>query len=199
MATHDDSDAGRHAALERDLVRALDADRQTPRTGVGRLLASGYGAEASFPTGPRGERLLARARAIFLPERPGVLKLVLRHLRGALEVIEAVGDLLEPAPARGDGNDGVLVRHRFGDREVTAHVSASEAPRFVVTLDIWGARAPSATRVSLFRGDRELASELPRTGRVMLPELPPGQYRVVLSDAGEYVGELDLTFTSAAA
>lgn len=199
MAIHDDNDAGHDDALERELVLALDADRATPQTAVGRLLASGLGAETAFPTGPRGERLRARARAIFEPERPGVLKLVLRHLRGALEVIEAVGDLLEAAPARGDRNEGVLVRHRFGDREVTAHVSATESPRFVVTLDLWGDPAPSVTRVSLFRGDRELASELPRTGRVMLPELPPGQYRVVLSDAGEYVGELDLTFTSAAA
>jgi|GEM_PF-2457563 len=198
MATHDD-EVGRHDTTERDLVHALDADRERPRTPVGRLLARGFAGEHPFPEGARGERLVARAREIFQPKRPGVLKLVLRQLRGALEVVEAVGDLLEPVPARGERGEGVLVRHRFGDREVTAHVSSSESPRFVVTLDLWGEPTPSRTRVSLFRDGRELASELPRTGRVMLPELPAGSYRVVLTEAGEYVGELDLTFASAAA
>ncbi|TNF29893.1 MAG: hypothetical protein EP329_14700 [Deltaproteobacteria bacterium] len=199
MATDEDLEVRGQAALERDLAHALDADRERPRTAVGRLLAHGFGGREAFPSGARGDALLTRARAIYQPQRPGVLRLVLRQIRGALEVVEALGDLLEPVPARGDDHEGVLVRQRFGDREVTAHVSASEAPRFVVTLDLWGEPATSRTRVSLFRGDRELVSEHPRSGRVMLPEVPPGDYRVVLTDGGEYVGELDLTFTSAAA
>jgi hypothetical protein len=67
----------------------------------------------------------------------------------------------------------------------------------VVTVDLWG--DAQGTRVTLFHGARELASEVARSGRVLLPELASGRYRVVLDDGAETVGELDLAFEGAAA
>lgn len=142
--------------------------------------------------------LRRRARAIYRPEQRGVLRLTLRAIGRAIEVLDLVGESLTPVPVRSaaPGEDGVLVRHRFGRHEVTAHVSCPSDARFVIMLDVWGdpsRAAQGAVRLSLFRGERELASEIPRRGRALFPAIGAGHYRVVLSDEGGYVGELDLT------
>lgn len=153
----------------------------------------------AFPDGARAAAMLGRARALFRTERPGVLRLAVQRLARTLEVLEAIGDVLTPVPVRGDADDGVLVRHRFGDREVAAHVCAGDGLRFLVTLDLQPPVDAQPVRVSLFRGHRELMSEVARRGRVTFPELPPGRYRVTLTTGQERFGELDLSFAAAAA
>ncbi len=196
MSSFDDRAPHNDERLEHILRLVLDAGRSRPKTTAGALLAAACAPERAIPNA----RLLRRAEAIFEPARPGVLKLVLRRVGRALEVLDLVGERLEPAPARGNDEEGVMVRHRFGDREVATHVSAAGSDvGFLLSLDLWPHVDGRGPRVSLFRGARELTSEHARHGRVLFKELSPGTYRVVLSDRGDTVGELDLTLDDAAA
>ena len=146
----------------------------------------------------RADALEHRARALFDDVRPGVLRMVVRAIGKTIEVLDLVGEVLEPVPVRSAAKEGLLVRHRFGDHDVTAHVSCTRPARFGILLDIWADPVPDTVRFSLFRGERELASEIPRKGRVLFPSVDPGFYRVVVSDHEGYVGELELTLQDAA-
>ncbi len=176
-------------------------ERLLARKPVDSLLNAVREAEHAFPTGARRKRLLERATAIFQPQRSNVLKLVIRAVRRQLELIEFVGDRIMPVPVRGPADDGVVVKHRFANHDVSAHVSLTDhnsEQRFAVTLDLWGERTEEF-RVSLFRDGREIASEVPRKGRVWFSRVAAGNYRVVMEAPGHEIGQLDLALEAAAA
>jgi hypothetical protein len=62
-------------------------------------------------------------------------------------------------------------------------------------MDLGADAAQALTRVTVLRGEREVASEAARQGRVMLPELAAGRWRVRISDREGWVGDLDLTLS----
>jgi hypothetical protein len=66
-------------------------------------------------------------------------------------------------------------------------------------LDLGLDAATRETRVALFRGSREVLSEGLRRGRVLLPELAPGRWRIEVRDRGGWVGALDLVLSNRAA
>jgi hypothetical protein len=163
------------------------------------ILASARAPGLHSPTPEQAARLESRARGIFRERTPELLRLVVRAIGRALEVVDLSGRQLEPVPVRTQQDEGVLVRHRFGSHDLTAHVTSPEPATFAILVDVWGEpEAKRSVRLSLFRGERELASEVPRKGRVLFPAVRAGCYRVVLSDPAGYAGEIDLTLQHAA-
>ncbi|MFT7579677.1 MAG: hypothetical protein ACI9MR_001343 [Myxococcota bacterium] len=156
-------------------------------------------AEHDFPTGSRGRALLARASAIFTPRARDLVHLVIAAFGRQLRLLRVDAEVLAPVQVRNtDGtDDGVMVRQHVGQFEVATHV-ATAGDTFSVSLDLLNAESRE-TRVTLLRGGRELASELPRRGRVFFDALGAGNYQVVLEDAEGHVGELDLSLQRAAA
>ncbi|MBL8783376.1 MAG: hypothetical protein JNJ59_00635 [Deltaproteobacteria bacterium] len=174
-------------------------------TGVEAALVAALEADAPFPEGARGARLLARAKAAIGAAPPSLATLIVRVIDGVLELVGGdgrLGEVVSPVAVRGGASGGVLVRHRLGDREVATHVDARSEGRFAVLLDFGSDAAARNTRVSLFsvdKGGREVASEVLRQGRVLLPELGVGAWRVEIEDSGGWVGELDLVLGERAA
>ncbi|MCB9736284.1 MAG: hypothetical protein H6745_27165 [Deltaproteobacteria bacterium] len=178
---------------------ALEAQLAAPRDpGLAQALASAYDSEEAFPNGARGARLLSRARQLGSPSLP-LAALVVRRLARALEVAHWTGIRPEPVAIRGALDGGVLVRERLGAHEVVAHVAEAANARFIVTLDVLGASSSGRLRATLVREGRELASELLRGDRWLLPPLAVGHYRVAFVGNDGPVGNLDLSFEDAAA
>lgn len=192
MANRDDEfearlrEVGRPKGAIADVIEALEAD-------------------VPFPGGARGARLLARAKAAIGASTPSLATLVVRIVDGLLELVGGegrLGEVVSPVAVRGAASGGLLVRHRLGDREVATHVDLRGEDRFAVMLDLGSDAAARGTRVSLLsldRGGREVASETLRQGRVLLPVLGRGAWRVELQDSGGWVGELDLVLGERAA
>lgn len=133
-----------------------------------------------------------RAISLFARVRPNVLRVIVEALGRQLRVLELIGEALEPVPVRSARSEDILVRQRFGDHAITAHISCADTRRFGILLDVWGDSLRDTVRFSLFRGERELASDVPRGGRVQLPTVPAGAYRVAVSDERGYLGDFEL-------
>lgn len=185
--------------LERALAIAIDSMRDAPGTSAGRWVACAFAPLDAWPSGERGARLRASARAAVVRERAGRVRLLFRKLGELLEVITADFEIVAPAATRGDGDAGLMVRRRLGGHDLTVHASCGSPGRFNVTLDLRGSDRPAVVRFCLLRGGRELVSEVARSGRAHLPNLGRGTYRLVISDDVAPLGELDLTFEEAAA
>lgn len=175
--------------------------REAGGDGMAAAFARGLATSPLMPGGARSSRLLARAKAAIGAAPPSVASLVVRAIGGIIEVLAGehrLGEVVAPLPVRGETRGGVLVRQPLGNREIVAHVDVRDG-RFMVMLDL-GRDAPArGTRVTLRRGDREVASEILRQGRVLLPEMGEGAWRIEVRDSGGWLGELDLLLTRHAA
>lgn len=150
-------------------------------------------AEAAWPA-ELGARLLARAKvAIGSARRPTAWTTVRLQIRAIGDQLEALvgGRVVDPVAIRGDAPGGVLLTHAFGAGQASTHIDVS-GDRFVVILDLGADVADRGLRVSLSRDGRELASEVLRKGRWLMPELRAGSYEVRAADRHGQVGELDL-------
>jgi len=169
--------------------RNLDA---ADRAAVEALRAEATGADALLV------RLGAAARTAMARHARGTARdaitLTIRAIGARVEALLGAGRILEPALVRGDGPGGVLVAHPFGGREARTHVDV-DGDRFVVMLDLG---AEGATRVSITRDGRELASEVPTHGRWLLPRLAEGRYRVEASGSDGTIAALDLVLERSA-
>ncbi len=153
--------------------------------------------ESTFPAGHGAARLLARAKAALGCEAPSLASLAVTVADGRLGVERAdgrVGEVMKPL-LRGGDDGGVLVSHRLGRRDVSTSIHRAADGRFSVLMDLGVDAAHALTRVTVLRGEREVASEAARQGRVMLPELSSGRWRVRISDREGWVGDLDLTLS----
>lgn len=174
--------------------------RDVAGDGVEAALARALAATPEMPGGAHGARLVARAKAAIGAAPPSVVTLIIRAIGESIEVLagEVRWGEVAPTPVRGETRGGVLVRHPLGRLELSAHVDV-RGDKFLVMLDL-GREAPGrGTRITLRRGDREVASEMLRQGRVLLPEMGEGQWRVEVRDSGGWLGELDLVLTRRAA
>ncbi len=170
------------------------------------LLAEALEAEASWPGGGQGARLMARAKAAIGCGPPSLARLVVRAIGEVIEVLAGdarPGEVLPPLPVRGEARGGVLIRQRLGHRDLVTHIDVRERERFAVILDLGGDAAARRTRVALFRAgpgdEREVMSEVLRQGRVLLPELAAGHWRIEVRDREGWVGALDLSLDNRAA
>lgn len=159
------------------------------------LAAMRAGGEPRFPDGHGAERLIARARAAIGCERPRLASLeVVAAANGLVPSSsgQRAGEVMSPLVLRGGADGGCLVRHELGGREVATAVHRSAHGRFAVVLDLGVDADRRGVRVTLERHGRELSSELARQGRVALPEVSEGRFRIRLEDRGGWIGDIDL-------
>lgn len=150
-------------------------------------------AEAPWPEA-FGRRLETDAREALRAAGARGLQAVLLRVRALGRRLEAVvggGVPVLAADVRGDAPSAVLLQHPFGDQTATTHVALVGA-RFEVMIDFGLASVDVGTRASLRRGGRELASEVLRQGRWLLPALREGAYEVVATDRSGKRAQLDL-------
>lgn len=141
----------------------------------------------------RWERLQRRADEIFTAPNDSIMKVVVRAVRGILELVDVVGDLVEPVPVRNENGEGLVVRREFGSHELTAHIAQPQPGQFSLTVDLWSDGSPTdELRITLLRERRELNSALPRRGRVSFGVIGPGNYRVSVAGRRERVGAIDI-------
>lgn len=154
-----------------------------------------------FPGGVPGERLLARAKAALGCAPPSLASLV-ATARGAVITLSGgagrLGEVLAPRLLRGEGDGGVLVMHSLGGRDLKTAIAPTGDGRFRIVLDLGLDAAERRARVTVLKGDREHASEAARRGRVLLPTLAAGRWRLRLSDSRGWVGDLDLELVAEA-
>lgn len=152
-----------------------------------------------FPGGIPGERLLARAKAA-LGCAPPSLATLTATARGAMITLSGgagrLGEVLAPRLLRGEGDGGVLLGHSLGGRELKTAIAPTGDGRFRVVLDLGHDAAERRARVTVLKGDREHASEAARRGRVLLPTLSAGHWRLRVTDGGGWIGDLDLELVS---
>ncbi len=178
-------------------------DEDTLLTAIG-VTASALDAAVSFPEGIRGERMRARARAAMGLNGGGrqLVELVLRAFGTRLEALvgtPGLSALATPVAVRGEADGGMLVRTTLGERDIATYVDARPDGRFMILLDLGEDAAARRMRVTVSRGDREISSEVARLGRMRLPEMAVGMYRVRVEDVGGWVGDLDLRLERPAA
>ena len=172
-------------------------------TAIG-VAASALDADATFPDGVRGERLMARARTSMGLSGGGrqLVELVLRAIGTRLEALvgtPGMSALVTPVAIRGDADGGMLVRAKLGERDIATYADARPDGRFMILLDLGEDAAERRMRVTVSRGDREISSEMARLGRMRLPEMTVGTYRVRVEDMAGWVGDLDLRLERPAA
>jgi hypothetical protein len=127
-----------------------------------------------------------------------LLTLVVESLGASLRLISLQGELVTAAPVRGEPVQGLLVRGGGADWEVGAQIEIDGAGGYGLQLDLPGPESRAATvRCSLWQGRRELASEIPRHGRVLFSGLSPGSYRVLLDRPAAAPGLITLTLRGA--
>jgi len=154
------------------------------------------GPAKEFPNGIAAARLIARAKAAIGVETPRLATLAVTLLGERLVVANPEGrpgEVIRPQALRGDGEGGVLVSHQLGRRAVATSVHRGGSGRFAVVMDLGADAARLMTRVAVLSGDREVSSEMARQGRLLLPELKAGRWRVRISDRLGWVGDLDLS------
>lgn len=148
-----------------------------------------------FPGGIAGERLLARAKAALGLAPPSLASLVATARGAAISLSGGagrLGEVLAPRLLRGDGEGGVLLGHSLGGRELKTAIAPTGDGRFRVVLDLGSDAAERRARVTVLKDDREHASESARRGRVLLPTLSPGRWRLRITEGRGWVGDLDL-------
>lgn len=168
--------------------------------GIGRLFDAlqendAAGEDTRWPAGVPGLRLMARAKAAIGCARPSLVSLVAIEKGGTMELAAAhgrLGEVVAPRVVRGDADGGVLVCHPLGEREVKTAIVPTRDGRFRVVVDLGLDAAQRRVCVTVLRDEREVSSENARTGRVLLPTMAPGHWRLRLTEAETWVGDLDL-------
>jgi hypothetical protein len=190
------------AAAEQHLLRCRDCLDEL-------MAASARMADLEAAATPISAELLKRAIALDpvaaskrpLAEARKVIDLVVNLLRDSVELISTSGQLqLSPVPVsvRGESQTGanniLRIEDALGDLQIAVVVEAVKVGRCQVTVDV--ARqdegALSATRISLLRADRAVAAYPVRQGQAVFEDVPPGDYQLVIAQAGETVGSVNL-------
>jgi hypothetical protein len=150
------------------------------------------------------EALVAKAMALMpqTPQEESFFDMVVRLVRGSLELVSTTGQLVEvPALAgvRGKlGSSGTAilqVEKEMGGFKVAVEVEPveDELCQLAVTVKA-GAELPTGgIRLSLLAGGREQASYLARQGTAIFDRISPGDYRLAISEANAALGSIRLT------
>ena len=156
--------------------------------------AASASAQAAPVHTERWVAMVQRAKTLFEEPTDDLIRIVAKSVRRVLELVEVVGDVLEPVPIRNRKRDGLVVQRTFDDHQLTAHLAAEADGRVTLMVDVWCGGEPSDdVRVTLLRERRELESMLPRNGRVMFGAVAPGRYRVSVAAQHRRIGVIDIT------
>ena len=133
---------------------------------------------------------------------PDFLELVVRLVRGSLELVSTSGQsVLATARAgvrgKGRSSDTAILRveKELGKFKVAVEVERVEGElcQIAVTVRTRGAPVTDGIRLSLLSGSREQASYLAVQGTAVFDRVAPGEYRLALSQAGHPVGSMRIT------
>ena len=149
------------------------------------------------------EALIAKAMAS-IPQaaQEGFFDMVVRLARGSLELVSTTGQLVEVpglAGVRGKlespGTTILQVEKEMGRFKVAVEVEPveDELCQLAVTVRAGGALPADSIRLSLLAGGREQASYLARQGTAIFDRIPPGDYRLAISEANAALGSIRLT------
>jgi hypothetical protein len=149
------------------------------------------------------EALIAKAMAL-IPQaaQEGFFDMVVRLARGSLELVSTTGQLVEVpglAGIRGKlespGTTILQVEKEMGRFKVAVEVEPveDELCQLAVTVRAGGALPADSIRLSLLAGGREQASYLARQGTAIFDRIPPGDYRLAISEANAALGSIRLT------
>lgn len=133
---------------------------------------------------------------------PAPLRLALRWMGQALEVLQHTGELLSPRPlaVRSSAQAAVptrtppshTFRHVMPPFEVAVGLQPEGAGRFGLTLTVEAADAPEpAIRLTLWEGSRRRAVRS-GDGAVFLAGLRSGSYRLEVVAAGQALGDIEV-------
>lgn len=145
------------------------------------------------------QHLLDRAMSLVRPaqEWKNFLDVIVHLVKDSVELVSTSGRLIaSPAPAgvRGRADTSresiIQVEKGLGGFRVTVEIEQVEAGLCQVGVKVRNnAGDPvEGIRVSLIYGGRERASYLTRHGETAFDRLPPGDYNLAVSDAGQLVG-----------
>ena len=150
------------------------------------------------------EGLVAKAMAL-MPQNAqeeGFLDMVVRLVRGSVELVSTTGQLIQVpvlAGVRGKlesrGTTILQVEKELGKFKVAVEVEPveDELCQLAVTVKAGGSLPADAIRLSLLAGSREQASYLARQGTAIFDRVSPGDYRLAISEANETLGSIRLT------
>jgi hypothetical protein len=151
------------------------------------------------------EALVAKAMALIpqTPQEEGFFDMVVRLVRGSLELVSTTGILVEvPAALAGvrgkpeaPGTTILQVEKEIGRFKVAVEVEPveDELCQLVVTVRAGGSLPADGIRLSLLAGGREQASYLTRQGTAIFDRISPGDYRLAISEANAALGSIRLT------
>jgi Putative zinc-finger len=149
------------------------------------------------------EALIAKAMAL-IPQaaQEGFFDMVVRLARGSLELVSTTGQLVEVpglAGIRGKlespGTTILQVEKEMGRFKVAVEVEPleDELCQLAVTVSAGGGLPADGIRLNLLAGGREQASYLARQGTAIFDRIPPGDYRLAISEANAALGSIRLT------
>jgi len=150
------------------------------------------------------EGLIAKAMAL-MPQNAqeeGFFDMVVRLVRGSVELVSTTGQLVEvPALAgvRGkpeaSGTTILQVEKEMGRFKVAVEVEPVEDKlcQLAVTVRAGASLPTDGIRLSLLAGGREQASYLARQGTAIFDRISPGDYRLAISEANAALGSIRLT------
>ena len=150
------------------------------------------------------EALVAKAMAL-MPQNAqeeGFFDMVVRLVRGSLELVSTTGRLVDVpimAGVRGKlespGTAILQVEREMGKFKVAVEVEPVEDDlcQLAVTVKAGAAVPTDGLRLSISAGGREQASYLARQGMAIFDRISPGDYRLAITEANAPVGSIRLT------
>ena len=150
------------------------------------------------------EALVAKAMALKPQnaQEEGFFDMVVRLVRGSLELVSTTGRLVEVpilAGVRGKlespGTAILQVEKEMGKFKVAVEVEPVEDDlcQLAVTVKAGAAVPTDGLRLSISAGGREQASYLARQGMAIFDRISPGDYRLAITEANAPVGSIRLT------
>ena len=147
--------------------------------------------------------LTAEAMALVRPAaaEPDVFDMIVNLVRDSLELVTTSGELIPtPAPMgiRGKGQlaDAAIlqVEKGLGKFRVAVEVERVEGELCQIAVRVKAKKGfdSDGLRMSLLSGGRERASYLARQGTAIFERVPPGDYRLAISEAGAPLGTVRL-------
>jgi hypothetical protein len=151
------------------------------------------------------QRILERAMAIILADKGGdknFLNVVVQLALDCLKLVSTSGELIPaeaPAGIRGKDKESdaavLQVEKELDQCTVAMEVERIERElcQVAVTVKPKQGMVAGGIRLSLLCGEREQASYLASQGTAIFERVPPGDYKLNVSDSGHSVGSIRLT------
>ena len=158
-----------------------------------------HGAETDVAPQSIVDRALALVPAA--PREPDVFDMIIELVRDSLELVTTSGELVPaqaPAGIRGKGKlaDAAIlqVEKGLGKFRVAVEVERVEGELCQIAVRVKAKKGldSDGLRMSLLSGGRERASYLARQGTAIFERVPPGDYRLAISEAGIPLGSVRL-------